>query len=138
MGKGDKKTKRGKIFMGSFGVKRPRNNEKPVVIVKKEKATVKKAAEPVEVVEIINQPIENIEVISVKETAIKTTLAEDTTKTPATKKTAKVEDVAKKPTTKKTTKTEDVAKKTTAKKTTKSSDEAPKKPAAKKGKKETV
>jgi len=31
MGKGDKKTKRGKLFMGSYGVTRPRKSEpKPV------------------------------------------------------------------------------------------------------------
>jgi 30S ribosomal protein S31 len=28
MGKGDKKTKRGKIFMGSYGVVRPRKDQK--------------------------------------------------------------------------------------------------------------
>ncbi len=28
MGKGDKKTKRGKIFMGSYGVSRPRKKKK--------------------------------------------------------------------------------------------------------------
>lgn len=34
MGKGDKKTKRGKIISGSFGVRRPRNkaNSAPVII----------------------------------------------------------------------------------------------------------
>ena len=30
MGKGDKKTKRGKIFMGTFGVRRPHSVTKPV------------------------------------------------------------------------------------------------------------
>ena len=35
MGKGDKKTKKGKIFKGSFGKSRPRN-EKKVVVKKKE------------------------------------------------------------------------------------------------------
>ena len=55
MGKGDKKTKRGKILMGSHGVRRPRRKlvrtipiveikeEKPVVVVK-EKATAKPKA----------------------------------------------------------------------------------------------
>jgi 30S ribosomal protein S31 len=35
MGKGDKKTRRGKLFMGSYGVRRPRNKKKttaPVVV----------------------------------------------------------------------------------------------------------
>jgi ribosomal small subunit protein bTHX len=32
MGKGDKKTKRGKLFMGSYGVSRPKKTDaKPVV-----------------------------------------------------------------------------------------------------------
>jgi 30S ribosomal protein S31 len=35
MGKGDKKTKKGKIFKGSFGKSRPKN-EKKVVVKKKE------------------------------------------------------------------------------------------------------
>jgi 30S ribosomal protein S31 len=40
MGKGDKKTKRGKIQIGSFGVKRPRKKAAP----KKAAAPAKKAA----------------------------------------------------------------------------------------------
>jgi len=36
MGRGDKKTKKGKIFMGSFGKKRPADKKK-----KEEKATSK-------------------------------------------------------------------------------------------------
>ncbi|MFD1769851.1 30S ribosomal protein THX [Sphingobacterium suaedae] len=35
MGKGDKKTRRGKIVMGSYGKKRPKNG--PKINVKKEK-----------------------------------------------------------------------------------------------------
>jgi 30S ribosomal protein S31 len=31
MGKGDRKTKKGKIFSGSFGKSRPKNEKKPVV-----------------------------------------------------------------------------------------------------------
>ena len=32
MGKGDKKTRRGKLFMGSYGVSRPKKNQpKPAV-----------------------------------------------------------------------------------------------------------
>ena len=34
MGKGDKKTKRGKIIIGSFGVRRPSRKIKPVFAVK--------------------------------------------------------------------------------------------------------
>lgn len=34
MGKGDKKTKRGKIYRGTFGVRRPRIKKKPTVEIK--------------------------------------------------------------------------------------------------------
>ena len=34
MGKGDKKTKRGKIIQGSYGVRRPRIKKKPSVETK--------------------------------------------------------------------------------------------------------
>ena len=51
MGKGDKKSRRGKIFMGSYGVRRPRNKKgvikyaaKPVKI--KEETTVAVAEKP--------------------------------------------------------------------------------------------
>ena len=43
MGKGDKKTKRGKISRGSYGVRRPRKKSKPIVIASKPK---KKAVAP--------------------------------------------------------------------------------------------
>jgi len=43
MGKGDKKTKRGKISMGSYGVRRPRKKSTPVIIAKKPKAKPKAA-----------------------------------------------------------------------------------------------
>ena len=37
MGKGDKKSKRGKVYRGTFGKHRPRNKQKPWVAVPKEK-----------------------------------------------------------------------------------------------------
>lgn len=37
MGKGDKKTRRGKIILGTSGVKRPRNKKKTVLDSKVEK-----------------------------------------------------------------------------------------------------
>jgi len=58
MGKGDKKTRRGKIILGSYGVRRPRkkNNKpevKPVKVIlskePKEKKPVKEKKEPKEV-----------------------------------------------------------------------------------------
>jgi 30S ribosomal protein S31 len=36
MGKGDKRTRRGKIFNGSFGKSRPKSKKKAAVVVKKE------------------------------------------------------------------------------------------------------
>ena len=47
MGKGDKKTRRGKITIGTFGVRRPRKRNKPVVVVAvKKKAKPKATAKP--------------------------------------------------------------------------------------------
>lgn len=44
MGKGDKKTRRGKISLGTFGVRRPRKKAKPIIVEKpKKKTTTKKA-----------------------------------------------------------------------------------------------
>lgn len=44
MGKGDKKSKRGKITMGTYGVRRPRKNKKTVS--KAESKTKKTTAKP--------------------------------------------------------------------------------------------
>ena len=43
MGRGDIKTKRGKIFSGSFGKLRPAKVVKKAVVVVKKKAAVKKS-----------------------------------------------------------------------------------------------
>ena len=43
MGKGDKKTRRGKITRGTFGVRRKRKKAKAPVVVKKKAKTTKKA-----------------------------------------------------------------------------------------------
>jgi len=43
MGKGDKKTKRGKIVNGSYGVRRPKN-KKASVVISSEKPTKKQTA----------------------------------------------------------------------------------------------
>ena len=50
MGKGDKKTRRGKLFQGSFGVRRPKNKKK--VVAKPIKVA------PVEAPPIIETPVE--------------------------------------------------------------------------------
>lgn len=57
MGKGDKKTRRGKIVIGSFGVRRPRNKSKKIIIGKVLETKPKKPIEeqvikPVEIPEI--------------------------------------------------------------------------------------
>ncbi len=44
MGRGDIKTKRGKIFSGSFGKLRPAKAAKKVVVVAKKEEVAKKAA----------------------------------------------------------------------------------------------
>ncbi|MGB7207465.1 MAG: 30S ribosomal protein THX [Pyrinomonadaceae bacterium] len=42
MGKGDKRTRRGKIFAGSFGKTRPRHKKKNVAVVTEEPKAKKK------------------------------------------------------------------------------------------------
>lgn len=44
MGKGDKKSKRGKITIGSYGVRRPKRKTSTAAPAKAEKAAPKKAA----------------------------------------------------------------------------------------------
>lgn len=44
MGKGDRKTKKGKITMGTFGVRRPKKQTVTVPVAKKKKPAAKKAA----------------------------------------------------------------------------------------------
>ena len=41
MGKGDKKTRKGKIFMGTYGNTRTRKSSEAIVIPKKKKAATK-------------------------------------------------------------------------------------------------
>lgn len=90
MGKGDKKTKRGKIIMGSYGVKRHKKKN-PAYVAPVEKKTKEKA-----------KPVEKAEETTVKKTTAKKTTAKKTT--------------AKKEETKTTTAKKTTAKKTTAKK----------------------
>lgn len=45
MGKGDKKTKRGKIFTGSFGVRRSHDKVTPTQSIPKQKVAAKAVAE---------------------------------------------------------------------------------------------
>lgn len=48
MGRGDKKTLRGKIAMGTFGKKRPRKTSPSVTVVAEAPKAKKKVSEPVE------------------------------------------------------------------------------------------
>ena len=42
MGRGDKKSRKGKIFKGSYGVSRPRKTDAVIIIPTKKAATIKK------------------------------------------------------------------------------------------------
>ena len=46
MGKGDKKTKKGKIFMGTFGNSRPRKSIEKIIPSEEKKEKVKKKSSP--------------------------------------------------------------------------------------------
>jgi len=113
MGKGDKKTKRGKIIMGSYGKKRPRKvGNKIVVSVEKSKKakktdTVKnklnqKIEVPVEKVELKEEKIvvDNKPVEEKKETVKKTTTKKTTTKKTTTAKKTTTKKTEEKPKTK--------------------------------------
>jgi len=71
MGKGDKKTRRGKIVIGSFGVRRQRKQKKTAIpAIKVPKASPKKAQEPKpkKVVEVVvEEPVVITEPIPVNE-----------------------------------------------------------------------
>jgi 30S ribosomal protein S31 len=63
MGKGDKKTKRGKIWIGSYGVRRPRNKKKGMITAtagELRKRTPKKAEKPAKEVSVKAEVIEQI------------------------------------------------------------------------------
>ncbi|OQA01510.1 MAG: hypothetical protein BWY70_00357 [Bacteroidetes bacterium ADurb.Bin408] len=103
MGKGDKKTRRGKIFMGSYGVSRPQRSKKSIIKAApakaeiKEKAKIKVVAEPV-VEEPVKAVDEQLEVIAIEkaEKLKKTAPKKETTAKSETKKTkTSAEDKAK-------------------------------------------
>lgn len=71
MGKGDKKSRRGKISIGSFGVRRPRRVKKEIIIAKKaDKAKPKKVAEHKPAKVVAEEPVVVVEPMVVKEPAI--------------------------------------------------------------------
>lgn len=97
MGKGDKKTKRGKIILGSFGVRRPHRSKTltPVVTLTKkvEKAKTEKPkavkhpeaiVEPIDVaIEALDQPVvaekKTVKPKAPKKTSASTVKTKDTT-----------------------------------------------------------
>jgi len=105
MGKGDKKSRRGKIFMGSYGVRRPRKPSGNPFVPKAAKKTtvfaeqiVKPAPQPKveqpkaivekpQVIETITAPVIEAAPIVVKETpSVATPAVSETIKKPAEKK----------------------------------------------------
>ena len=65
MGKGDKKSRKGKIFMGTYGVTRPRKTAEVIVIAKKNKAEAKK--------EVATKAATKTKVVAKKQTTTKKT-----------------------------------------------------------------
>jgi ribosomal small subunit protein bTHX len=86
MGKGDKKTKRGKIIMGSYGVRRPKNAKKQFAPGATSNEAVTKVAKPVK---------EDVPKEKKKPAAVKKAVAEKSEQAP--------KDAPKKKTTRKTT-----------------------------------
>jgi 30S ribosomal protein S31 len=83
MGKGDKKSRRGKIIIGSFGVRRPRKKSKTIII---EKVPGPKPKKPDE--EQILLPLEMPEVPVTKESGEEIQIVKKPARKPAVKKTA--------------------------------------------------
>ena len=117
MGKGDKKTRRGKIIMKSYGVtlRRKKKRTGPVVIPKVEKElkpVIVKAEEPVEA--ILPPPEVQAPEKKTEKAPKKAPQKKTTAKKPATEKSATGKPVTEKPTTKKTAAKQPPDKKTTA------------------------
>jgi len=87
MGKGDKKTKRGKIQQGSYGKKRPRRKDAKYIAPVKPKKKVVKEEKPSDIVEEAPvQPKVKKKVAPKKEALKKETSKKSTTKKVAEKK----------------------------------------------------
>jgi 30S ribosomal protein S31 len=94
MGKGDKKTKRGKIIMGSYGVRRPKRRKQTMVaeikpVVAKTKVV---KAEEAEVVKEKKKPSAKKAVVEKKEVAVTATPEKKTARKPAKKGTKEKKD----------------------------------------------
>lgn len=69
MGKGDQKSRRGKISIGTYGVRRPRKKSKTIIPTTKAKPAVEKAKKPI--VEKIEKKTEEKTVKTEKKTTKK-------------------------------------------------------------------
>jgi 30S ribosomal protein S31 len=139
MGKGDKKSRRGKIVIGTYGVRRPRRSNKQVVVPRKPAVPKpkKQAAEKVVTKMAAEEPV--IEILTpVQEEKIEVAPAEVKVEAPATV-VAEVTEV--KAEAEETTDSEEVkkpAKKAAAKKTVKKADGEEEKPKAAKPRKKAA
>ena len=112
MGKGDRKTRRGKIKFGSYGIKRPRKKANKAAA--KSQETIVKEKEN----KVISPIKESKEVKKVEAVAPKATKEEKKTDTAKEAKTAKTIKLEKKPSVQKTSTPAKKASDTTSKKTT--------------------
>jgi 30S ribosomal protein S31 len=87
MGKGDKKTRRGKLFQGSYGVRRRRRKGK----IKVSPKVVAAQSKPVEV----NKPVKVAEVKNVKKEVKEPPVAKPSRASSSAKKTSKTKKQAK-------------------------------------------
>ena len=101
MGKGDKKSKRGKIIIGSFGVRRLRNKNKKALVaaVKAKDETIKAVVKEEEAFEAVAETVAKPKVVKEKAPAKEKKEAK-------TEKTVKAEKQAKEPKAKKEKKAE--------------------------------
>jgi 30S ribosomal protein S31 len=102
MGKGDRKTRRGKLYLGTYGVRRPKKGKKHVIVtksmdVKKEVKEPKELVKEVKVVEKVEK-VERVEKIEKVEKAekVEKKVAPKTAKAPAKEKKAPVKEKSKK------------------------------------------
>ncbi len=89
MGKGDKKSKRGKIIIGSYGVRRPRKKKStsPLLVSAPKEKEVKKTPEIVETV--VDEPVKIMPEPTIQPSQKEGTTEPEKVEKPVPKKTAK-------------------------------------------------
>lgn len=117
MGKGDKKSKRGKIWGGSFGVRRPKH-KKPLHIPERKKNVDTKIEKTTSIAAKESEVEVKTQVLEPQVAEITTETKAKVTSEPKTKSTSVKKETAKKETTKKGTAKKETVKKATTKKTT--------------------